>query len=258
MAHKTTLQLAQWSRTLCFMAAAIFLPGSHCTAQVTSAELIGTIRDASGAVIPNAKVTANNIATDVSHSTVSGNSGDYVLTSLPPGDYTVTVDAPGFRKLVQSGVSLQINQQAEMNLTLQVGQATETVEVTGNPPLLDAQSSTLGTVVGEKLVNQLPLNGRNFVQLAILSPGVNGLAFSASGTIMGGSRPDDRRPASDIFSNGNREGDNNFLYDGIDNNERLTLSIWLVPGVRTGTHPCSRLSQSTKGTRCITRGQGRL
>ncbi len=141
------------------------------------------------------------------------------------------MDAPGFRKLVQSGISLQISQQATLNLTLEIGAASETVEVTGAPPLLQAQSSSLGTVVNEKLVNQLPLNGRNFVQLATLSPGVNGVGFSASGTIMGGARPDDRRPASNIFSNGNREGDNNFLYDGIDNNERLTLSIVLRPAV---------------------------
>jgi len=193
--------------------------------------LSGTVLDASGAVVPNAKVTANRIATNTALGTVSGKSGEYVIPALAPGDYTVTVDAPGFRKLVQSGISLQINQQATLNLTLEIGAASETVEVTGAPPLLQAQSSSLGTVVNEKLVNQLPLNGRNFVQLATLSPGVNGVGFSASGTIMGGTRPDDRRPASNIFSNGNREGDNNFLYDGIDNNERLTLSIVLRPAV---------------------------
>jgi hypothetical protein len=193
--------------------------------------LSGTVLDASGAVVPNAKVTANRIATNTALGTVSGKSGEYVIPALAPGDYTLTVDAPGFRKLVQSGISLQINQQATVNLTLEIGSASETVEVTGAPPLLQAQSSSLGTVVNEKLVNQLPLNGRNFVQLATLSPGVNGVGSSASGTIMGGTRPDDRRPASNIFSNGNREGDNNFLYDGIDNNERLTLSIVLRPAV---------------------------
>ncbi len=132
---------------------------------------------------------------------------------------------------MQSGITLQINQQARLNLTLQLGQVSDTVEVTGATPLLEAESSSLGTVVNEQLVNQLPLNGRNFIQLATLSPGVNGVGFSAGGTIMSGTRPDDRRPGTEIFSNGNREGSNNFLYDGIDDNERLTLSIALRPAV---------------------------
>jgi len=224
------IRAIRWSKALCLVAT-LLLACSRCPAQLTSAELNGTVMDASGAVVPGAKVTATRIATNTVHGTVSGKSGEYVIPALPPGDYTVTVDAPGFRTLVHSGVSLQISQQATVNLTLEVGQASETVEVTGTPPLLQAQSSSLGTVVNEKLVNELPLNGRNFVQLATLSPGVNGVGSSASGTIMGGTRPDDRRPASNIFSNGNREGDNNFLYDGIDNNERLTLSIVLRPAV---------------------------
>ena len=151
-----------------------------------------------------------------------------------PGDYTLTVEASGFRKLEQTGVSLQVNQQARIDLALQVGQTAETVSVTGHPPLLESESSSVGTVINQQLVNELPLNGRNFVQLATLSPGVNGVGQSASGTIMGGTRPDDRRAGNEIFSNGNREGDNNFLYDGIDNNERLTLSVTLEPGCGCG------------------------
>ena len=137
----------------------------------------------------------------------------------------------GFRKLVQRGLILQINQQAKLDLTLQLGQVSESVEVTAQAPLLQSESSSLGTVVSEKLVNQLPLNGRNFIQLAMLSPGVTGVGYAATGTIMSGTRPDDRRPGTEIFSNGNREGSNNFLYDGIDDNERLTLSIVLRPAV---------------------------
>jgi hypothetical protein len=151
--------------------------------------------------------------------------------SLPPGNYTLTAEAPGFSKLEQTGIILQINQQARVDLTLQVGQTAQTIQVTGHPPLLEAESSSVGTVINRQLVNELPLNGRNFVQLATLSPGVNGVGESASGTIMGGTRPDDRRAGSEIFSNGNREGDNNFLFDGVDNNERLTLSITLRPAV---------------------------
>ena len=200
-------------------------------AQVATAELSGSVLDTSGAAVAQAKVTATSVATNLTHATASDSTGRYIITLLPPGDYTLTVEAPGFRKLLQTGLTLQINQQAELNLTLQVGQVSETLEVTAQAPLLETESSSLGTVVSEALVNQLPLNGRNFIQLATLSPGVNGVGFSASGTIMSGTRPDDRRPGTEIFANGNREGSNNFLYDGIDDNERLTLSIVLRPAV---------------------------
>ena len=210
---------------------ALIVVSAPCVAQVASAELSGTVFDASGSVVPGGKVTATNLATNVSRTAESGKDGSYVLTQLPPGDYTLNVEAPGFRKLVQSGITLQINQQARVDLSLQLGQLADTVEITGQPPLLEAESSSLGTVVNEQLVNQLPLNGRNFIQLATLSPGVNGVGFSAGGTIMSGGRPDDRRPGTEIFANGNREGSNNFLYDGIDDNERLTLSIVLRPAV---------------------------
>ena len=96
---------------------------------------------------------------------------------------------------MHTGVALQVNQIAKVDFSLEVGQQTETVEVTGQPPLLRTEASSLGTVVNQRLVNELPLNGRNFIQLATLSPGVNGVGFSASGTIMSGTRPDDRRPA---------------------------------------------------------------
>jgi Carboxypeptidase regulatory-like domain/TonB dependent receptor len=199
--------------------------------QATTAELSGTVQDGSGAVIAGAQVIANNIATNIAHSTVSERNGHYVLGQLPPGDYTITVEAKGFSKLVQTGLSLQVNQQAQLELTLKVGQQSETVEVVSQAPLLESESSSVGTVVGEQMVNQLPLNGRNFTQLATLSPGVTGVGQSATGTIESGTRPDNRRPASEIFSNGNREGDNNFLIDGVDDNERLTLSIVVRPPV---------------------------
>jgi carboxypeptidase family protein len=209
----------------------LFSARSLLLAQVATAELTGSVLDTSGASVVNARVTATAAATNLAHDTVSDKSGVYVLTLLPPGDYTITVEAPGFHKLVQTGLALQVNQQAKLDFTLEVGQVNETVQVTGQAPLLQSESSSLGTVVNQQLVSDLPLNGRNFIQLATLSPGVNGVGFSASGTIMSGTRPDDRRPATEIFANGNREGSNNFLYDGIDDNERLTLSIVLRPAV---------------------------
>ena len=199
--------------------------------QVGTAELSGTISDPSGAAVANAKVTAVNTATNFERATTTNNNGNYIIQLLPPGDYILNVEGSGFRKASQRGITLQVNQQAQIDVALQVGQVSETIEVTAAAPLIQSEASSLGTVVSEKLVNQLPLNGRNFIQLAVLSPGVTGVGFAATGTIMGGTRPDDRRPGTEIFSNGNREGSNNFLYDGIDNNERLTLSIVLRPAV---------------------------
>ena len=205
---------------------------SQVYAQSATAELVGTVADASGAGIPKAKITITNTATNtVVRETESDSAGAYIATFIPPGEYSIAVEAAGFRKLVQTGLKLETNQRARVDLAMQVGQVTEVLDVSATAPLLESQSSSLGAVIGTKFVSELPLNGRNFVQLAILSPGVNGTGFSVGGTIMSGTRPDDRRPGSEIFSNGNRENSNNFLYDGIDNNDRLTLSIVLRPGV---------------------------
>jgi len=199
--------------------------------QTTTAELSGSVTDPSGAAIGKVKVTATNTGTGLSHEAVTDDAGSYLITQLPPGSYNLSAAAPGFRKTVQNNVTLEVSQRAGVDFKMQLGQVNETVEVQAAPPLLESQSSTLGNVVTERLVEDLPLNGRNFVTLAILTPGVNGTGFSTGGTIMSGTRPDDRRPGSELFSNGNREGDNNFLYDGIDNNERLTISIVLRPAV---------------------------
>src|SRR3981081_2025825 len=191
----------------------LLLLGRRGFGQATTAELSGTVEDASGAVVPGAQVMDNNIATNIAHSTVSEKSGHYVLGQLPPGDYTITVAAKGFSKLVQTGLSLQVNQQAQWDLTVKVGPQTETVEVVSQAPLLESESSSVGTVIGQQMVNQLPLNGRNFTQLATLSPGVTGVGQSATGTIESGTRPDNRRPASEDVRNVHPEGENNFMIE---------------------------------------------
>ena len=138
---------------------------------------------------------------------------------------------PGFRQVKREGIRLEVNQTARVDFTLELGSVSETVEVMGGAPLIDSDTSSIGQVIETRAIEDLPLNGRNFVQLAILGPGVVGVGFGAKGTIMSGTRPDDLRPGSELFSNGNRENSNNFLMDGIDNNERLTLSITLRPSV---------------------------
>ena len=200
-------------------------------AQVTTADLVGTVRDASGSIVPGVTVTVINEATGVTRVTITSDSGTYSFTALQPGLYRLAAELAGFRKMERTGVELQVNQRAQIDVELAVGLVTESIKIEGGPPLLETQSSVLGTVIQERQVQELPLNGRNFVQLATLAPGVSGAGSGMRGTIMSGTRPDDLRPGTELFVNGNRENSNNYLYDGIDNNTRLTLVIVMRPNV---------------------------
>ncbi|MDQ2839948.1 MAG: TonB-dependent receptor [Acidobacteriota bacterium] len=200
-------------------------------AQLASAALNGTVVDPTGAAVANAKMILARVDTGVSLDTVTDASGHYEFPIVQPAFYRLSAEAQGFKKTIRERFELQVGQTAEVNLTLALGNVNQSVEVTAASPQLETETSALGTVVDTKLVQDLPLNGRNFVQLATLTPGVNGTGYSVSGTIMSGTRPDDRRPGTEIFSNGNREGSNDYLYDGTDDNERLTLSITLRPPI---------------------------
>ncbi len=197
----------------------------------TSATLGGVARDSSGAGVPTARITVTNEQTQLTREIQTDDSGSYSVSPLPPGLYSIRVEKDGFRPIRQAGVRLEVNQSARLDFNLELGSVSETVEVTDAAPLLESDSSSIGQVIENRQITELPLNGRNFVQLATLGPGVNGVGFSSGGTIMSGTRPDDSRPGSELFSNGNREGANNFLLDGVDNNDRLTLSITLRPSV---------------------------
>jgi hypothetical protein len=197
----------------------------------TGSQITGTVTDKSGASIIGAKVVATNVDTSVARETLSNDSGDYSIQLLQPGNYIVTITKDGFKSLKQENLKLEVNAVLRLDLQLELGAVTESVTVSSAPPLIESENSSLGQIVEQRQIVELPLNGRNFVQLATLGPGVTGVGFGASGTIMSGTRPDDQRPGSELFSNGNREGSNNFLIDGIDNNERLTISITLRPSV---------------------------
>jgi len=195
------------------------------------ATITGSVNDASGATVSGAKIRAQNLATLIVKEVTASDDGSFSIPFLQPGRYKLTVQKTGFRQSVQDNLTLEVNQSARLDFKLEVGQVSETVEVKGGAPLLEIDNAAIGQVIEQKAVAELPLNGRNFVQLATLGPGVTGVGFGSRGTIMSGTRPDDLRPGSEVFANGNREGSNNFLYDGIDNNERLTLSIVLRPSV---------------------------
>ena len=141
-----------------------------CRAQ-SSANLYGTVTDAGGAAIPSAKVTVTDVATGVVTNTTSDSSGNYSFPSLAPAGYTVTVEAPGFKTEELKGITLAVNQNAREDVKLQVGSVDSTVEVTSAAPLVDTSSASVGTVIDQREVVDLPLNVRRFGALAILVPG---------------------------------------------------------------------------------------
>ena len=137
----------------------------------TTAGLNGVVTDASGAVVQGARVSVNNVDTGIRREAVTNESGLYEFPLLQPGTYSLTAQKEGFKQTTQSGIRLEVNQVARIDLTMQLGAVSESVEVQAAAPLLESNTSAVGQVVESKAVSDLPLNGRNFAQLAILSPG---------------------------------------------------------------------------------------
>jgi len=204
-----------------------FLMGAHAFAQLITGDILGTVTDAGGAVMPNAKVTVVHNGTSEVRTTQTSGSGDFVVNLLPPGTYTVTVEAPSFKKSV-TNVTLVAGDRARLDSQLQVGDTTQVVEVTATTPALQTDSSTMRDTVAAQSVQDLPLNGRNFVTLVETAPGA---AAGPSNSIISGTRPDERRQTSAVVANGMNETFNNQLVDGMDNNEREQFSILFRPSI---------------------------
>src|SRR5208337_1375741 len=147
--------------------------GLFVQGQVESGKVVGTVRDSSEAVVTSAEVKVTEVTTNVTHAVKTDSNGEYVVTQLRPGTYTVTAEYAGFKRVMQAPFKLDVNQVARVNLTLVVGTVNEQVEVTVAEPLVESQTSSLGQVVEESRVHDLPLDGRNFVELSYLTPGVN-------------------------------------------------------------------------------------
>jgi hypothetical protein len=136
-------------------------------AQGSSATVTGIVTDSSGAVIPKTHVIITNVGTNISHDAETSNAGEYTIPLLTPGEYRVKVDVQGFRSVMQSGVTLQVAQTARLDFKLEPGELSQTVEVTGEPPLVQADTSSTGAVIENKQVQELPLNGRLVCRLAL-------------------------------------------------------------------------------------------
>ncbi len=196
-------------------------------AQTTTADILGTVTDSTGAIIPNANVRLEDNGTHAIRTVTSNASGEFDFTLLQPGRYTVTATAPGFQEFRVNDIAVNGGDHARADAKLQVGQSNQVVEVTSQTPLLQADSANVTTTITTEAVENLPTAQRNLTSLVILTPGANEAA-SVDG-LSSGARPDDRRLSSSFSINGEDSQLNNNQIDGTDNNERIIGTIGVKP-----------------------------
>jgi outer membrane receptor protein involved in Fe transport len=203
-------------------------------AQSDTGRIEGLVLDEQGAAIPGAQVVIRNIDTASQIESRTNEEGRYMVPSLRIGRYMVEVTAPNFRRSVTSDLLLQVNQTIRLDVELRTGQVEEEVRVFGGAPLIESSSSSLGQVVNQQQIADLPLNGRNFTQLATLVPGVTRGTPGSNADGSGGNAETFRlgeTGSAAISANGLREQNNNFQLDGIDNNESVVNTIVFFPPV---------------------------
>src|SRR5581483_4309108 len=211
-----------FQRTL-YVLAALGLLCHTGFAQTVNGAFHGTARDASGAVMADAIIEVTNLSTQAVRSAKTDAVGYYTIPQLPPGHYSVSVSRTGFAKVERPDVQLQVNQDLELNFTMNPGGMNQVVSVTGTPPPLETASGTIAQVVQAQQVVDLPLNGRQFTQLVLLTPGAAPVGGAEQGSFLvpiggGGISP---------AVNGQRPQQNNFTLDGILNNE-IFINTWSI------------------------------
>ena len=178
--------------------------------------ILGTVTDSTGAIIPNVKVTVTNTATNSAFHTVTSSAGDYTAPSLNPGTYTVSAESKGFQKSVTTGFTLAVDQKVRIDLALKPGAVTDTVEVTAQAVTLDTDSAALSQLVSQQQVEELPLNGRNFMQLLLVGAGA---------VTVGGEQGTMRQGVGNAVSiNGGRPEGNNYTLDGLINTDQALIT----------------------------------
>ncbi len=206
---------SKFSRACSGLLAAVLLVCVPTFAQTTGGRLLGRISDPTGALLAGTKVTLTNEATGVTQTTQSNKTGDYQFVEVPVGRYSLQVDQQGFKTAVKKGIVVEINQVVTMNMTMQIGEAKEVVEVTSEAPLVDTTSTQLGAVVNERSVTQLPLNARDTYQFLQLQPGVQSTVGSSATLYYGSDKP------GAVSVNGGRGRSNNFSVNGGDANDQF-------------------------------------
>jgi outer membrane receptor protein involved in Fe transport len=187
---------------------------SDVNAQTTGATLAGLVTDPSGAAVPGAHLTLQNTGTGAKHQLDSNGSGEYTLTALPPGDYSLNVARPGFRSYQQQGIVLTVSEQATANVVLLVGATENTITVTANASVINTTSAEISNIVNQRAISQLPLNGRDPSSLVLLSPGTTNVLNTGGGYLQSGfSFPTETGASAD----GGRQGSTYYLLDGVPN-----------------------------------------
>ncbi|MBL8216533.1 MAG: carboxypeptidase regulatory-like domain-containing protein [Bryobacterales bacterium] len=208
--------------SLCFRYGILLGLGAVAGFAQTTATLVGDVYDPTGNVIADASVTVISAGTGAARTVQTNAAGQYRITPLNPGDYTMTVKATGFKAQTRSGIVLQVSAVLEVDFTLELGSVTETVEVTGAAPVLQTEEASVGAVVAAKELERMPVNGRNYTRLILLMPGTSSVTRSQSrGTTESG---------TSLFSvNGGRPQDNNYTLDGFDSNMQMMNSPGISP-----------------------------
>ncbi len=228
---RSTLRFMGWASAVVLL----FALGTTriCRAQSDTGRLQGTVTDAQGAVVPGASVIVTNTGTGYETSLTTDESGLYTVSALRPGKYHLEIKKQGFNTAT-ADFTLEVSQVQEINLKLQPGSVATSVTVSAEVPLVDTSTSSTGEVIQGRQITELPLNGRNFTQLALLTPGVTRGAYQDiasggnSGTAAETFRNSDTGGAS-LSANGLRPQAGNFILDGVDNNEGLVNSIIFFP-----------------------------
>ena len=205
------------------LAACMFCASTAVFAQAVNGSLVGTVTDATGASIPNTKVTITESKTGVSRSSATNETGNYTFADLPPGVYTVNAEQTGFKRVTRANVEVLVNTSVRVDMTLQPGDITETIAVTSEAPALQTERADTGRQVTTKTIEELPLGGgHNFQSLSILVPGA--------------ARPEGQHsaffnPQASLATrfNGQSRLGNNLQFEGVDNNERTGLLQVLIP-----------------------------
>src|SRR6266581_5240817 len=206
MARETGTSLRAFGKFITAIVSLIALGTCLSFAQTSTATILGTVKDASGALVPGVSITVKHTESSLTRTVVSGERGAYTVPLLPVGAYEITTIMPGFKQVVRSGVNLVVGQEAVIDLALEVGAAAETVTVSEEAPLVNTTTSSTSGVITEQQVKELPLNGRSFDQLITLNVGVSN---ATSNTLDSG--------AWNMFSvAGKRPETNRFIINGID------------------------------------------
>jgi hypothetical protein len=213
----------------------LFAMGPRLFAQTDTGSITGTVTDSTGAVIPAATVTATNTDNGQQLSGIGNGAGEFTILAVPRGNYKVSAAATGFKNQLVS-VVVTVETATSVSFKLQAAGATTTVEVTAATPLVDTSDATIGATIEGKQVTDLPLNGRNFTQLAMLTPGVTRGAYGDVASGGGSANNTETARYNESYGaalsiNGLRPQADNFILDGVDNNDGLVNTILFFPNI---------------------------